>query len=281
MEIRELNPHLRFATEMRYEMPYNRRPVKVTDCRIFYILEGKALLQMGGKEYTLAPESLFYCCAGGEYAVHTEQGFSLYSLNFDLSQTHCHQRLPISPSTDPNHWDDLPVYFDRVQESIYLNSHLVLEKASSLAGQIKQIVKDYSSGDRYGRELSSAGLKRLLILLHRHSPAQLPPKLLLVQQYIQRNYAQPITNRQLAQLAGYHEFYLNRIFTACMGISLHGYLLKVRLAQASYLLLNTDLELQAICEQVGFSNYPHFSSYFKKAYGYAPAQYRKHLRGSI
>lgn len=281
MDIRDINPHLRFATALHYEMCFNRKNVKVTDCRIFYVLEGTADLRIGQREYTLVPDSLFYCCAGSRYAVNTEHGFSLISLNFDLTQAHSDRLLPFSPSRDMEKWDAMPVYFDSVPGSGFLNDHLFLEKAGKLRSPMEQITADFASGDRYGRELSSAGLKWVLTVLHQHSLPQLPPKIAQVQQYIQQNYARDITNRELAQLAGYHEYYLNRLFTACMGVSLHGYLLKVRLSQASYLLLNTDMELQTICEQVGFSSYPHFSTYFKKAYGYAPAQYRKHLRGSI
>jgi len=82
----------------------------------------------------------------------------------------------------------------------------------------------------------------------------------------------------LADLVGYHEYYLNRIFTAYVGQSLHAYLMNIRLSRASYLILNTDMDLKDIPEQAGFSSYPHFSAAFKRVYGYAPAKYRKHLR---
>jgi len=54
--------------------------------------------------------------------------------------------------------------------------------------------------------------------------------------------------------------------------------MNIRLSRASYLILNTDMDLKDIPEQAGFSSYPHFSAAFKRVYGYAPAKYRKHLR---
>ena len=95
----------------------------------------------------------------------------------------------------------------------------------------------------------------------------------MVQKYIHRHYPEHITNQDLAQLAGYHEYYLNRIFRSYTGLNLHEYLIKVRMEQAAYLILNTDLPLTAIAEQVGISSYPHFSGCFKDYFGCAPSQY--------
>ena len=82
-------------------------------------------------------------------------------------------------------------------------------------------------------------------------------------------------------MVGYHEYHLNRLFAKYVGMNLHQYLLKVRLNQASYLILNTEQSLQAIAAQTGFSDYAHFSHAFKQLYGYAPIQYRKQLKEKI
>ena len=166
-------------------------------------------------------------------------------------------------------------------DSAFLNGHLFLENAADYLPALERIAQNFTSTDRFGRELAGAELKSLLTTLHRRDPGQLPQKVVQVQEYLQTHYARPITNKELADLAGYHEYYLNRIFTAATGQSLHRYLLNVRLNRAAYLILNTDLELQDIPEQVGFGSYPHFSGYFKQVYGCSPAQYRKQLRSNI
>ena len=99
--------------------------------------------------------------------------------------------------------------------------------------------------------------------------------------YIEENYEKHLTNKELAALAGYHEYYLNRLFLAATGGNLHSYLLKVRLNRAAYLILNTDLSLQEIQAMVGFNSYPHFSSSFKQQFGFSPAQYRRGLKNRI
>lgn len=281
MLLQELNPHLRFAAALRYEMFFNHRTVKVTDCRLFYITEGNARLHIGARQYSLCAGNLFYCCAGSEYTVETTAGFSLISLNFDLSQSHCERILPISPSSDQGTWATLPVYLDQVEDSDFLNSNFLLENAAEFRAELEQIALHFSSGGRFAPQLCSALLKTLLIRLHCPREGSLPPGILPVLHYIEQNYAKPISNEDLAAIAGYHEYHLNRLFRACTGAGLHSYLLSIRLNRAVYLMLNTNTPLQTIAEQVGFGSYPHFSSYFKQRFSCSPAEYRKRHRGSI
>lgn len=281
MKLLELNPYVRFAAEMLYDASYSGSFVRVNDCRLFFILDGGASLAIGEREYSLFPGCLFYCRAGSIYSVRMEQPTHLISLNFDLSMGHGHRGLPFSPNRNAGQWEDMQVLLDRVEDSSFLNDHLYLENAGELLTLAKQTVTDFAAGGRYSAPLCCAGVKTLLTRLHLFAPGQLPPKVAQVRDHIDAHFAQPLTNRTLAELVGYHEYYLNRIFTAATGQSLHSYLLTVRLNRAVYLMLNTDRELQAISEEVGFVSYPHFSSRFKKIYSCSPAQYRKQLRCGI
>ena len=291
-----LNPVLeKEAARFGYEVTYDRRGTP------YIILEGednsKSIL-VGAHSDTVGfvirridPNGMirvrnvgginYASCEGETVTIHTRDGLQLMILNFDLTQQHNGCSLPIPPSRDPAQWQTMPIHAEPVDDSGFLNSHLYLESGSHFQERLTQIIEEFSSGDRYSPELSSAALKTLLTMLHRQLSGQLPPKIMQVQSYIQNNFASPITNRELAELVGYHEYYLNRIFLEHTGMSLHSYLLRVRMNRASHLILNTDLELQDIAEQTGFGSYPHFSSYFKQVYSCSPAQYRKRLRNTI
>lgn len=281
MQLCDLNPYLRFAAEMLYDISYNATAVRVTDCRLFFILSGQAEIFIDERHYSLRQGDLFYCCGGSRYSIHARDSLRLISLNFDLTQAHNRQRLPLPPCRDPGKWDAMEVYGADFSDSPFLSGHLFLQNEGHLLGELQALLEEFGTAGPFCRELCGTGLKRILIKLHQADPQQIPPIVDEVQRHIQTNYAQPLTNRSLAELAGYHPYYLNRVFSECTGMSLHEYVLQVRLRNAVHLILNTGLELQAIAEQVGFGSYPHFSSYFRKKYGCSPAQYRKRLRSSI
>jgi len=274
MKLCDMNPHIRFASNIHYSVASKR--VKVTDCRIFYILTGQAQLRIANQCYDLMPNDLFYCSAGSEYTIEAPNGFDAICLNFDLTQEHNTDTVPYLTVTSD--WDTMPVNGHFVEDSQLLNGHYHLENAKELRRYLEKITFLFTGLLPYFREQSSCRLKELLILLHRESTGAIPPKVLLVKQYIDQNFTANITNKDIASVAGYHEYYLNRIFLASTGTSLHEYLLKVRLNHASHLILTTDLPLKRIPELVGFHGYPHFSSCFKQHFGFSPAEYRSMLR---
>lgn len=280
MDICQLDPKLRFAAQLHYEMHYNKKTVKVSDCRIFYVTHGRAQLQIGDRQYTLQPGGLFYCCAGSIYQISTGDGFSLYSLNFDLAGRNNRRVQPISPEVESRKWDTMTVFADPVSDSSFLNSHLYLENAGEFSEIIQQIISDHSARDALGQETATVRLKLLLLQLHRLNHSPLPDKLLTVRNYLHQNYRKRISNKDLAALVGYHEYHLNRLFQNHFGVNLHQYLLMTRLSRAHELMLNTDLPLQDIAEQTGFVCYPHFSARFRQEYGCSPAQYRKNANAS-
>ena len=235
MKLCDLNPHIRFAAKIHYASP--ERTVKVTDCRIFYVTDGNAKLRIANQVYHLKPHSLFYCCAGSAYCIEAADGFDPICLNFDLNQDHNDAYIPF-PTCSP--CENIPVFSDPIEDSRILNGHLYLERAEELLPVIEKILEPFIDQPPYFRELASCSLKKLLLLLHRDPKAALPAKIALVKAYMDQHYAEDITNAQLSQLAGYHEYYLNRSFLTHTGSSLHEYLLKVRLNRASVLILNTD-----------------------------------------
>lgn len=279
MRLAELDPFLRFASPLRF--PRKAGAAQVVDCRLFYITEGTALLRTGEAAYDLTPGSLFYCCAGSRYAIESDPVFSLLVLDFDLDCTHADQVLPIPPCREPEKWPGMPVYSTSVEDSPFLNGHLFLPDAAEFRLQVEAIITEFSSVDGLGKAVGASLLKTLLLRLHRATVQRLPPKLAMIRQYMAEHFAEPVTNRDLAALAGYHEYYLNRIFRAHMGVSLHEYLLQLRLQQARSLLLDPAIPLETVAERCGFGSYPHFSGYFRQMCGCSPGKYRQLHRGSI
>ena len=279
MKLCDLNPFLRFAAQFNYISCNN--PVIVSDCRLFYVLSGKADIYIENQHYSLEPNSLFYCCGGSEYNIISPEGFAPISINFDLNQQNNAYRMPFPPRNLSTDLTDMVILRHAIDDSLLLNSHYYLKDGSHFYRYIEKIHYEFSNTTLFHQEICSSILKELLIELHRFESNMLPPKVDFIIKYIEANYSQNLTNQELANLVGYHEYHLNRLFLTYTGTNLHNYRLKVRLNQARYFIINTNIPLKAIPEKVGFNSYSHFSSYFKQYFGLSPIQFRNGLKDNI
>lgn len=93
--------------------------------------------------------------------------------------------------------------------------------------------------------------------------------------FIQLKYPEPIKIESIANACGLNRSYLTRLFKEATGYSLQEYLLIYRMKVASMLLLNTDLTVQAIAGQVGYSDAFTFTKAFKRHIGKSPSDYRR------
>lgn len=81
----------------------------------------------------------------------------------------------------------------------------------------------------------------------------------------------------VARTLGVSPFYLARIFRAQVGVSLHQYLLRLRLGLALEHLAGGERNLSALGVSLGFATHSHFSAAFRQAYGASPGAVRATL----
>lgn len=96
-----------------------------------------------------------------------------------------------------------------------------------------------------------------------------------ITQYIQQNYASPISLEELAKVAIVSKSTLIQAFKLAYDTTPIKYINRVRLDKAKSLLLNTDSSISEISEMVGFQSLHYFSRYFKSNEGLSPVEYRQ------
>ena len=77
---------------------------------------------------------------------------------------------------------------------------------------------------------------------------------------------------------GVSPFHLSRVFRAETGISLHQYLLRLRMNQALSRLHAGEPHLSRLALDLGFSSHSHFSATFRRHFGESPHQVRAAYR---
>jgi signal transduction histidine kinase/AraC-like DNA-binding protein/DNA-binding LacI/PurR family transcriptional regulator len=105
-----------------------------------------------------------------------------------------------------------------------------------------------------------------------NQPTSLVVKQILV--YLQQNYSQSISRRELAQSVGVTENYLSQIFRLELGITPWDCLNRIRINKAKEYLLNSEQTVTKIACQVGFNDPAYFSRVFKKMVGVSPQAFR-------
>ena len=95
-----------------------------------------------------------------------------------------------------------------------------------------------------------------------------------VLEYINDNFAQKISAKDVSEKFGYNETYFCRRFKAVTGIKLMRYIQALRMEQAQKLLKSSREEIGNIAWKCGYSDVSYFSNCFKKHFGYTPTEFR-------
>ena len=93
--------------------------------------------------------------------------------------------------------------------------------------------------------------------------------------YIDGHYTSDISLEELAAKCLVSKYYLSHLFTKSTGKSIGRYILDKRMYMAKYLLSSTDLSVEQVSTDCGFSDSAYFCRLFKKETGFTPTQYRK------
>lgn len=100
-----------------------------------------------------------------------------------------------------------------------------------------------------------------------------------IAEWIEHNYHEQLTLGKLAEIVHGSPYHLQRTFKRVKGMTPLEYVHRVRLEQATYLLVETNSLVADIGLAVGLSNTAYFVTLFKKKMNATPTEYReKHQR---
>ena len=92
---------------------------------------------------------------------------------------------------------------------------------------------------------------------------------------IEKNTAQHITSRKIAQQVGMNEFKLKNFFKQVFGVGMFEFMVQVRMQKARVLLLETDKPIKEIATLTGYTSIQNFQTAFRKYFNCTPASLRK------
>ena len=108
-----------------------------------------------------------------------------------------------------------------------------------------------------------------------------PERFSKVISYIERHLQTKFSCEALAKMAGMSLPSFNRTFRTVFGASLAQYIMRLRVREASRLLLRTEQTIESIAETTGFPNRAYFSRVFLRSTGEPPASFRRRCRFEV
>ncbi len=281
ISIKEIAPFIRYAKDIY--IPDSRKQVKVYtyDHRLFYIVNGTALIEINGIPQRVSPGAVLYWMSGTEYVIRPDPESVLHAIavNFDFTTSNADtvQYLPmVSPSNyDPEERME-NVYFE---DAVLLNSPIVLKDMPIILPYLRAMLREISSLYTFTALQSSNLMHIILVYLNREASQRQQLQSTMksskaIIDYVHDHFAEDLDNKKLAKIFNYHPNHISRLIAKQTGTPLHKYLLNIRVQHALNLLETTDLPIVEIARQVGFRSTSYFCQYFKQCTGYSPSKFR-------
>ena len=101
-----------------------------------------------------------------------------------------------------------------------------------------------------------------------------------VYEFINNNYQESISLRDVAKHLGFSPAYLTQLVKSHTGEPINKWIIKRRVTAARSLLLETEQSVEQIAEAVGYQSINHFFRQFRQYYGTSPKAWRKANRQS-
>jgi AraC-like DNA-binding protein len=129
----------------------------------------------------------------------------------------------------------------------------------------------------FRRRTSILCYKLLLELEENLEQINTPDLLLRAVDLMEHHISQQLSLKKIAQALHSAPTSLNRVFQQHFNISPINYFINLKMEAAKSLLTNTNMQIQEVAQNTGYSNSLYFSSEFKKRIGMSPREFRKNI----
>lgn len=228
-----------------------------------YTLDGYGIFETPDMSYTISKGKAFFISLpdNSRYYLpeteNTNHSWNFFYIHFS------------GPAAQP--------FFKRINE--LTGSVLSLPLANPAIQLYLELFEALKNGKQLERYEGSEWLYRFLTILLRNiefpPDKKSSPHVEAAIDWIQSHYAFQQNLEDMSREIGISFSHLTRLFYKEQGITPIQYLTSIRLEHAMHLLLNTNINIDKIAEECGFSSRNYFSKVYKKVLHVTPAEYRK------
>jgi AraC-like DNA-binding protein len=242
---------------------------------LIYVLKNSFVVLVNSKKYRLQEKDIMYIPGGDihEFCSETPTGVRIF-INFEFSS--------------------LSSYINA--ERIYTqlrDVRLITPDAGDLyeniESELQRMLKEQQNGGAAQELFYTARMLDILVLLCRSIPSQIHMgdlknggrkdlglyKISKSLEYIEKRYMEDIHLKDIANAAGFSEYYFSRLFKEITEKNFHQFLNEYRIKKAEELLADSSQSISETAYAVGFSSIATFDRVFRQIKGCSPKNYRK------
>ena len=278
MDFFEIHPYVRYVYFLHInptDVYSSKRPL---DNRLFFMYSGALEILVENKTYTLTDGDALIIPSGFKYRLISDQKkATCIGVNFDYTMNNTSKSEPIGPIDAKSFIPSMQLEVVKFNDCSEFNSEVFIKNARSVTSKLLDLESEYSCRRLHSELVTSCILTEILttiLRMLRENDKSNETFIRIVLDYIKKNLSKPISNADIAAAFNMHPNYVSTLVKSYTGMSLHKYLLHLRIHRALDLLGCDIKNVGEIAEKCGFVDIYHFSKAFKKIVGVCPSKYR-------
>ena len=253
LPVESMFPRIFYAREFEFKKTGPEKGGRVSFVyELGFYLGGDGKIVIGDNEYDVHFGDIRFVPPGT--FLNSVPEYRCYTVTFDFGESNTIYKNQII--------DSIPEYFQTTGE---------------LLKQFEELVKSVASTEAVEKIRQGAKLMQLIsdIFEMFHLEKKYCKAVRACISYMEENYNDAITLKQLGEISGYSDIHTMRLFRRDTGQTPHEWLTNIRINRARELLTASDKTLEQIASECGFSSDSHFKILFKKTTGITPGAYRR------
>lgn len=261
IKLAEVSPLVLRSARNELEPGFSSGVRVIQHYQLQYILSGNGFMEIAHQKYEVSKGMLCFWGPGVKHVILSsrKQPLVILGVQFHLTRT------------------KKPVVFEDFEG---FPPRFSVHSPASVENMLFEIIQEFTSQRLYWEETASALCKALLLLVARQIrindrfPSTSWKVTEEILSYIHDSYHLPLNNQTIAAHFHFHPAYVNRLVSQATGLSLHQYVINVRINRAVELLHSTSMNIGEIAAAVGYQNIHYFSRLFKRKMGIPPSKHK-------
>lgn len=221
-----------------------------------FIVGGKSNYYINGEKFTVEAGDMLYAPSGSIREAHTFQEAPMHSYAFNFFWKGADNDVQLPFQTVTRNWRT-----KEIMEDIREFSHVWMGKQPFYKMKARAIFQLI--------------VYRLLSIDYHQQAPLVDPRIHKAIAYIMDHYAENVTIRELAGLAGLNPEYMGKLFKQNTGSTCKEFLNRVRVNNAEMILTAGGFNVSEVAEHCGYHDVAYFSNVFKQIKGYPPSSVLK------